>query len=110
MDVTSVLDRAKQIAVLQGTLANSPADYDQIGRLTLCAGSCIAKAIIEASNDTELLRDFERLLLSEDKLAFIPYVFQKHGFDAEAARRVIQENDLRAEPERSSWFGSLASL
>jgi hypothetical protein len=66
--------------------------------------------MVEMGDDVDLQRNFENRLLSEDKQAFIPHVFQKHGFDASAAMRAMAENDLRIEPERSSWFSSLTSL
>ena len=110
MNIVPVLDRAKQIADAQGRLADSPAEYDATGKLTLCAGSCIAKAILEAYHDQDALKNFERMLVTEDKLRFIPGIFQKYGFDPEKAKNVIKENDLRNEPGRSQWFRSLSHL
>jgi len=109
MNVTEVLSRAKEIAATQGRLANSPADREQ-GRITLCAGSCIAKSMIETNLDHHFIPDFERLLMTDDKFSVIPYVFERYGFDPEKAREVIKENDKKTEPERSAWFRSLSCL
>jgi len=109
MDLDGVLKKAKKIASDQGVLADSPAERVD-GRLFLCAGACIARALIETCNDTELLHNFELAVTSIDKFSFIPFVFEKHGLDPEFARHVIAENDLLTEPDRSQWFRSLAAL
>jgi hypothetical protein len=110
MNIQSVLVRAKEIALGQGRLANSPADRDGAGRLTFCAGACLAKAMIETETDHALLLEFEISLLCEDKFVCIPKIFERYGVDPERARKVIKENDALREPMRLSWFRSLASF
>lgn len=110
MDANMVLERAKQIATAQGRLASSPAEVTARGRLDLCTASCLAKAILELSDDQELLSRFEDRLLSEDKLSFLPFIFERHGFAPESAREALAENDNLPEEERLPWFSGLTSL
>lgn len=110
MNAEAILKWAKEIANSQGRLAMSPADQRDRGRVTLCAGSCLARAAIEVNGDQELLADFDRRVLTEHKFDFIPFVFRKHGLAEEAALRAIRENDRRAEGDRLSWFISLDAI
>jgi hypothetical protein len=105
----AVLAKAKQIANSQGRLANSPAEVEHSGALTLCAASCLARAMIELF-DADFLRDFDTRLLQEDKFSFLTHIFEKHGFTGEAAKSAVQQNDHTIEADRLAWFNSLDRL
>lgn len=110
MNTDFILARAKQIALAQGRLAKSPAELATNGKLDLCAASCVGKAMLELSDDRELLSHFEERLFREDKFIFLPYIFEKHGLPSDAARRLLSENDQSGEEERLPWFSSLTSI
>jgi hypothetical protein len=107
MNLTTLMDKARQIANSQGRLEKSPADIGANGELHLCSASCIARAAIEISGDNEHLEDFENVVASSNKLVYLPELFNKYGLDGEAAKRILLENDKLPEADRLTWFNSL---
>lgn len=107
MNLMALMDNAKRIANAQGRLANSPADIGSNGQLYLCSASCIARAAIEMSGDSDCLREFERIVANSDKLKYLPELFNTYGLDGEAAKRILAENDKLPEISRLTWFNSL---
>lgn len=108
MNLTTLMDKAKQIASSQGRLANSPADIGANGQLYLCSASCIARAAIEMAGDNGHIEEFENVVASSNKLVYLPELFNKYGLDGEAAKRILLENDKLPEADRLTWFNSLS--
>lgn len=107
MSKIDILNRAKSIANTQGHLANSPAEMDSSGKITLCAASCIAKAAIEISGDSNSYNNFDTDVISKDKNLFVPSIFEKHGLDSALARMIMIENDSLDAKDRLNWFSNL---
>jgi len=109
MNQSSVLDRAKAHARLQGRLGNSPGEFSFSGAPVLCAAACVARAAL-GLRDEAMLLDFDRRVLAEDKFTYLPHVFEACGLDGEDAVALIKENDKRQGTERLAWFESLSGL
>ena len=107
MQKIDILNRAKEIAITQGQLAQSPATADKNGKLTLCAASCIARAAIEMQGHTAAISEFDQRVTTEDKNTFVPSIFNTSGLKTVTAERIMQLNDSIPHSRRLSWFQSL---
>jgi hypothetical protein len=107
IDADLILRRAKALAIGQGVLGRSPAERADDGSIALCAGSCVARAAIELYGDVASLKAFDQAVLNADKLTLLPAVFRRYGLSEAAARRAINQNDLRCGADRLRWFLSL---
>jgi hypothetical protein len=105
-----ILENAKEFAKSQGRLGHSPAERLKDGSIVLCAGSCIARSLIEFYGDAAALEEFDAKVLAADKFNFLPSIFRTYGLSQAAAIEAVRENDLRNSSDRLPWFLSLRTI
>lgn len=110
LDLLTVLRRAKELAMVQGRLGDSPADRQPDSALHLCAASCVAQAALEETHGVEAASAFRRRVASENKFDFLPRAFAACGLAPKSAVQMIQQNDARSGADRLAWFLTLRAI
>lgn len=98
--------RARDIAVAQGGLGDSPAQLSDDGRVALCAASCVALAALAVRGDACASADFQTRIWTDSKEVLLPEIFEESGLSAETALELVKENDSRPSIDRLPWFVS----
>jgi hypothetical protein len=105
IDLIAIEEKAKEIAINQGRLANSPFSIDQKGHLTLCAAACIAYAghdIYHGKAAADKL--FDQLKKTPEDDFGLENAFRDLGLSAQLCAKIRAENDGMPTHSRLPWF------
>lgn len=96
--------RAVEIANSQGYLADSPAEINNNGNITLCAAACLAYAGIEIEDGDLCAEEFSRKLVAEKKKSEIIEVFKRFGWGSNFGNFIVVMNDKTKREQRIPTF------
>jgi hypothetical protein len=91
-----VVKRASVILTNQSFVPVSPADYDEKGRVCLCAAGILAKAGLEILQSATRAEQFEGDVARTGDKDLLYSAFETLGWSAHLCREMVNKNDMTA--------------